>query len=145
VALGLTLFRGALVVVGGVEVGHLPLLGGGDGGKDTGGGARGVLHLTVGLCWYVGISDRITSVGGGVPRDVEVPLPIRQGGALGAMAECVLDVLVVVHYWMDVVEGRAKRQPLPLGHRFKGLLFAPIKFFPAERVDKHGVFFEILF
>ena len=95
-------------------------------------------HLAERLCWDVGISDRITIVRVvWVPRDVEVPLPVRQGGALGAVAERVLDVLVVVHDWMDVVERSSERQPFTLGHCFKGLLFAAVKFFPAERIYEH--------
>ena len=62
-------------------------------------------YLAVGFSCKVGVPAGVTvGIGGaGVPGDVQVPLAVCQGGALGAVAQCVLDVLVVVHYWMDVV------------------------------------------
>ena len=64
------------------------------------------------------------------------------------MAQRVLDVLVVVHVGVDVVEGGPECGGLALGGRLAlrpRLLLPTVELLPTEGVDEHRVLLEILF
>ena len=76
----------------------------------------------------------------GAPSDVQVPRALSETSALGAVTQGVLDVFIVVHEGMNVVKRGPECQTLALAAAITRLLFVCVEFFPAEGIDKHGMF-----
>ena len=139
------------VVVEAVAVADVAdLLAGEEGGGGGGGGGEAAVLLQLlglaaaqagGLPGLPGGPGR--GAAGAGPDNVQVPLGLGQAGGLGAVTEGVLNVPIVVHQGVDVVQRGSECEAglAVLVGRIHRLLLARVELLPTQGVYEHRVFF----